>query len=309
MKITVLIPTYNRAHLLKECLSSVLNQTHKNFEIIVSDNCSTDNTWDLLKRYKRKYKMIKIHRQKSNQGSNRNLKYLINISKGKYCSLLFDDDFWQPDFLYEMNRILENDRFKYIYSDTQWVNKKSKLIKKPFLNIKDGIIPRYSLLKENHIYGMTNCVFFNSPKFSLRDESLAGDLAFSLELNLLYDGYHIKKYLYNYRFHESNESQLKDLYERSIGIFDSLKSIYMSIDKKNRTIFESGVLNKLYYQYFFSNLFLLMKSFNFSRFMDNQRLLKTKTKFFRKKVVSLMRYLTKTPYLLMTTFFRIRTEK
>ena len=89
---TVIIPTYNRATLVKEAIQSVLDQTFDNFELIIVDDHSTDNTIDVVQSYsdKRIYRILNDH--KKGPGGARNAG--IHKAKGKWIAFLDSDDFW-----------------------------------------------------------------------------------------------------------------------------------------------------------------------------------------------------------------------
>lgn len=96
--ISIGIPTYNRADgYLKETLSSAVNQTYDNIEIIVSDNCSTDNTLEAVSSFKDK--RIRYFQQKRNIIANDNFNFCLNQAKGDYFLLLHDDDLIDDDFV------------------------------------------------------------------------------------------------------------------------------------------------------------------------------------------------------------------
>lgn len=96
--VSIGIPTYNRASsYLKDALRSAVNQTYKNIEIIVSDNCSPDNTESVVKEFSDS--RIRYFRQKHNIGANSNCNFCLEQSQGKYFLMLFDDDVVDDDFI------------------------------------------------------------------------------------------------------------------------------------------------------------------------------------------------------------------
>lgn len=103
-KVTVIIPTYNRAHLIKDAVESVLNQTYQNFELIVIDDGSTDNTKEFLRGYKDKLRYL----YQENQGRSAARNYGINLAKGEFIAFLDSDDIWFPDKLARQVPILES---------------------------------------------------------------------------------------------------------------------------------------------------------------------------------------------------------
>lgn len=96
--VTIGIPTYNRADgFLRHALESVMAQTYKNIEIIVSDNCSQDNTEGVVKNYDDP--RIKYIQHKTNIGPLGNSNFCLNQAKGEYFLQLHDDDAIDPDFI------------------------------------------------------------------------------------------------------------------------------------------------------------------------------------------------------------------
>ena len=95
-KITVIVPVYNQAEFLDECILSILNQTYKNLEIILVDDGSTDNSLEICKRYQESDKRIKvIHKENGGLPSARNAG--LDIAKGKYIMFCDSDDYYLPN--------------------------------------------------------------------------------------------------------------------------------------------------------------------------------------------------------------------
>lgn len=95
--VSVIIPTYNRAGLIGKPIQSVLNQTYQNFEIIVVDDCSTDNTEEVLERFNDPRIRYIRHQQNSGAAIARNTG--INNSTSPYIAFLDSDDEWLPEKL------------------------------------------------------------------------------------------------------------------------------------------------------------------------------------------------------------------
>ncbi len=93
-KVSVIIPTYNHAEYITEAIDSVLNQTHKDFEIIVVDDGSTDNTKEVLKPYINTGKIIYFYQENKGLSAARNAG--INIAKGIFLKFLDSDDILYP---------------------------------------------------------------------------------------------------------------------------------------------------------------------------------------------------------------------
>ncbi len=93
----MIVPTYNRAHLVTETIDSILSQTFKDFELIVVDNYSIDNTEDVVKSYTDKRIRYSKHQNNGVVAVNRN--YGISKAQGDYIAFCDDDDLWMPEKL------------------------------------------------------------------------------------------------------------------------------------------------------------------------------------------------------------------
>ena len=97
-KISVVIPTYNRAHCIEVCVQSVLTQSYENLEVIVVDDGSSDNSRDILARLAESDPRINVlHQDNSGVSSARNTG--IRASQGEYIAFLDSDDRWYPEKL------------------------------------------------------------------------------------------------------------------------------------------------------------------------------------------------------------------
>ncbi|MDT0650826.1 glycosyltransferase family 2 protein [Autumnicola edwardsiae] len=106
--VSIIIPTYNRAHLIGETLESVIQQTYVNWECIVVDDGSTDYTEELLEFYCAKDPRIKYHERPVNsmKGANACRNYGFEVSKGEYINWFDSDDLMLPNFLTFMIELL-----------------------------------------------------------------------------------------------------------------------------------------------------------------------------------------------------------
>ncbi|MFO8082985.1 MAG: glycosyltransferase [Desulfobacterales bacterium] len=95
MMVSVIIPTYNRAWIIKEAIDSVLTQTHKAYELIVVNDGSIDNTDSILNQYDKKLRVIR----QANRGVSAARNQGIASSSGDLIALLDSDDLWLPEKL------------------------------------------------------------------------------------------------------------------------------------------------------------------------------------------------------------------
>lgn len=108
LTVSVIIPTYNRAHLVGRAIQSVLNQTYQDFELIIVDDGSTDNTDDIIKEFQKKDKRIKYIRHEKNKGGSAARNSGIKVSRGEYIAFLDSDDEWFIEKLKRQMKFFKN---------------------------------------------------------------------------------------------------------------------------------------------------------------------------------------------------------
>jgi glycosyltransferase involved in cell wall biosynthesis len=125
--VSVIIPLYNGEKYIRETILSALEQTYKNLEIIVVDDCSTDNSIDIVQKIDDK--RIKLIRQESNQGINRNIKKGIEFANGDYISILGHDDLMVQDKIEkQVQYLIESDLDLVYASNYTLLEKENKTI-------------------------------------------------------------------------------------------------------------------------------------------------------------------------------------
>ena len=118
-KVSILIPVYNREHLIEETVKSALAQTYQNIEIVIVDNKSTDKTWNMLTRLAKEDKRIKIFQNETNIGPVRNWKRCIDEANGEYGKILWSDDLIDPMFVEKTVPYLKNSDIGFVFTGTE----------------------------------------------------------------------------------------------------------------------------------------------------------------------------------------------
>ncbi len=104
-QVSICLPTYNRVKFLQRCLPTILQQTFPDFEVIVSDNCSTDSTAEFIASCRDK--RIRYYRNSKNIGPYPNMNRTLELARGAYVCILHDDDLYAPDFLARERDLLD----------------------------------------------------------------------------------------------------------------------------------------------------------------------------------------------------------
>ena len=107
--VSVCIPTYNYGHFISDVIDSILGQTFDDFELIIIDNYSSDDTSLIVDKYVKRDDRVRYICNKTNIGFARNLNRCLEYSSGKYVKIVCSDDVLEPNCLEEMVRILDDD--------------------------------------------------------------------------------------------------------------------------------------------------------------------------------------------------------
>lgn len=97
--VSVIMPTYNASKYLADSIESILAQTYTNLELVITDDCSTDNTHSILEEYSRKDSRVKVEYLETNRGPGIARNKSIERAKGRYIAFCDCDDRWFPDKL------------------------------------------------------------------------------------------------------------------------------------------------------------------------------------------------------------------
>jgi len=118
--VTVRIPSYNHEKYIHACIESVLNQTFTDFEIVIIDDCSTDNSVEVIRRFQDP--RIKLDVLPRNSGMNVAVERCMQLSSGKYVANLSSDDLWAPTKLAQQVTFLEqHPEFDAVFTQVQIV--------------------------------------------------------------------------------------------------------------------------------------------------------------------------------------------
>ena len=213
-KFSVIIPVYNTYNYLERCLNSVFNQSFKDFEVIVVNDGSTDDSYKILEKYCKKYKskvrIVNIEKKETIGPSlARNLG--VNASEGEYILFLDSDDYYESDLLFRLNTAFNNDydlvRFEIQY-DKNGIKEKIKGYVSDYV-YDNGIsafneICSYSIVESPCCYAF-NRKFLLKNKFEFKVDTLHED--FGLIPLILIKANRVKciDYIgYNYVIHDNS---------------------------------------------------------------------------------------------------------
>lgn len=173
--VSVIIPTYNRGRLILNSVTSVLNQTYKNIELIVVDDCSTDNTEEILKSINdSRIKYVKLEK---NSGACIARNKGIELSTGEFIAFNDSDDLWLPekinsqlDFLYENNAEISFCKMECRTPENNFIHNFPNIEFDRKISYKDLL--KYNSASTQTIFGKTDCfkeIIFDATMPRLQD--------------------------------------------------------------------------------------------------------------------------------------------
>jgi len=231
VSVSVIVPVYNSDGFLKECLDSILNQGFESFEVLVSDDASTDKTRDVLKNYEF-INNLKIFYQPINLGITKNCNFLLEKASGKYVCFFAGDDIMLPEKIRKQFEFMElNSKYSFSYHAAEIFNTESgkkicntnenpkkaiknvnSLISKMGIPASMSIMARKSILPKN---------FFNN-KFSY-----ISDWLMQIEMAMSGDIGFIDEVLCKYRkYGENNGKDLSSYEHEFLSVLDFASNKY-----------------------------------------------------------------------------------
>jgi len=234
--VSVIIPAYNSEKYLKQAVQSVLSQTYQNFEIILIDDKSTDNTLGISHFLANQDSRIHVLENPVNIGVAASRNKGMSACTGEYIAFLDSDDIWLPDKINLQMQKIREENLDLCCTAYSFINSETKPIGKTY-RIPE-VVSLKRLLAEN-VIGASTVVFRRSLalKFNMRTEYLHEDYVFWLEL--LQSGIHaagINKPLTQYRKTEQGRSSNKKnaaharykIYRDFLGMSQIMSALYLT---------------------------------------------------------------------------------
>lgn len=290
--ISVLIPVYNQSKYLKAALESVVNQTHKHLEIIIGDDCSTDNSLNIIEQYSAIDPRIVVLKNISNKGLCANFNQVFDAATGDYVAFFSGDDIMYPDKLERQLKVLiDNPEIVLVHhnawviddnNNRQYLNQRKAL---PALHPLDvGLNIDWFHIKKIAVFLPTTCLARREYYLQSRYNS---DLIRKHELLFIVQNYcanpkgkwfYIKEPLADYRMHDdnftSNDYYISYIKEERMLMPEMVKRLCPDLKNKAEAAkifflyeallfkhYESEEEKKGYLKYFKNNASFLQKLF------------------------------------------------
>ncbi len=124
--VSVIMPNYNGEKFLAETTGSVLAQTYQNWELLITDDCSTDGSVAIASSYAEKDPRIKLFVQEKNSGAAEARNRSLREAKGKWVAFLDSDDVWLPEKLEKQIAFMEENGYKFSYTKYEHIDENSE---------------------------------------------------------------------------------------------------------------------------------------------------------------------------------------
>lgn len=126
--VSIITPIFNSSDYIEETINSVINQTYKKWEMIIVNDCSVDDSLDIVRKYMAKDKRIKLVNLKKNKGAAFCRNIAIRMSKGRYIAFLDSDDLWCRDKLAVQIKMMIETESSFSFSDYFIINKDNQVV-------------------------------------------------------------------------------------------------------------------------------------------------------------------------------------
>lgn len=238
-KIDILMATYNGEKYLKEQIESILSQTYKSFRLIISDDCSSDKTKEILNEYAKKDSRIILYFQQQNLGYVKNFEFLLTKVESPIYMLSDQDDIWLSEKVEEEYKILEKENADLVFCDLEVINNEKEILNKSFTrhkNLYRKIQKCQNSYKIEYLYNcITGCTIMCKSKFLKyilplpnNTKYLIHDYWIGIVLSLKGKIKYIDKPYIKYRQHEQNQVGSKTV-SNLIKKFENLREMFIDV--------------------------------------------------------------------------------
>ena len=201
------MPVFNGGDLLKMALDSLLAQEYSDFELIVSDNASTDSTEKLCREYAGRDNRIRFFRRDHNYGMTDNGRYVLSVAQGEYFMFAAHDDQWYPQYIGScVEKLDANPALAMVCPAVEFFAPDGTVLDIPYpplhtvgMGLRERVASIFHEINAGfNAYGLYRRAVLE--KLDLNIECFASDVVFLLQLMFLGEVEHIPKKLFRYRF-------------------------------------------------------------------------------------------------------------
>lgn len=172
--ISIITPTYNCGKFIEETIQSVLNQTYTNWEMIIVDDCSTDNTKEVVEKYVKIDSRIKYFLLENNSGAAVSRTKAMELANGNYIAFLDSDDLWLPNKLEAQLKFMKENNYLFTCTDYEQIdengNSLNRVIKTKFKTDYNGVLLTCPVGNSTVMYNVDKLGKFIVPNIRKRND-------------------------------------------------------------------------------------------------------------------------------------------
>jgi glycosyltransferase involved in cell wall biosynthesis len=237
-RVSVIVLTYNHEKFVTTCLGGILAQDYPNFEVVVSDDASTDETSSLIEKFAESDSRIRFFRNEENKGPSGNFEFALEQCKGDFIALCEGDDVWTDSrkLSLQMDAILANPELSLVYADYSKINDSGMEVSPKVLGKQPASFDLSDLM---HFHGpATNSVLLRREVFPKRFPEVCHEVLNPDVFILGYALHHgkagfIDLVLSAHREHDAGIWTTLDQFERGLIRYSTLVKFYRSIGKRH----------------------------------------------------------------------------
>lgn len=247
--VSVIIPVYNAERYISDTIESVLNQTYKDIEIVLVDDCSNDNSKTIIEAYAKKNDGIIYHLQKENGGAAVARNTALSIASGRYIAFLDSDDLWLPEKIKKQMDLIKENSAAICFTAIEMMDENGKMIKDK-RNVKNKI--NYNFLLKNTMIATSSVLIDREVVGNFQMPLIRSGQDYATWLQLMRGGleaYGINEVLVKYRVGRNSLSSNK---------LKSIKQVWCIQTRQEQINIISSLINVVYFctngikKYFFT---------------------------------------------------------
>lgn len=245
-KVDILMATYNGEKYIEEQIQSILNQTYKEFRLLISDDCSNDGTRVILNEFAKKDNRIILFFQDENLGVVRNFEFLLEKVENEYFMFSDQDDFWYDNKIEQSLKKVKESDADLVYTDLEVVDSNLKLINKSFWDLKSL---RHKIEKYNNFEAIylnnfvTGCTILCKKSWISKvlpipknSKYILHDYWFSIIVSSNGKIEYIDKPLIKYRQHYNNSVGTKTISE-TLDKLEDIRNLFLEVKLDHFKVF------------------------------------------------------------------------
>lgn len=252
-RIAIGLPVYNNGKYLRKTLDSILNQSYRNFILLLSDDGSTDETEEICEQYAKLDTRIKYTKNATNLGAMGNHRKVLEDAETEYFMFARGHEILPPDLLEDCLHVLENDTEVVLaFAKTVWIDEEDNILNNKYLPYYDSrgcdVVTRFVLVlwgRCEYFYGLVRTEHLKSIR--VLENVIATDLIMLIEMALLGSFAHIESGVRKRRYHYNGESYRQRIkrYQENTLINPSIIDRFFPFAKLPFMIFSSVIRSKI----------------------------------------------------------------